>query len=172
MSIKNPTTVVPIPNDREHFRLLDPPALDDRCGVGALMASDYFSNGGIVVRPGGLDGQLLHVAGEECLAHDRVVDEVEHVGCIAPQIRGGGIPHFGAQLAPGGSLVAPVPSRICSAKKFRHRITYGLVYDEAIAAGLHKWQVEKVQHDLTDVTSLEHACEERFSDPPHHRGSL
>jgi hypothetical protein len=74
-------SAVSIPNDGEHFRLLDPPAVDDRRGVRALMASRNFSNGGTVVGPGGLDGQLLHVAGEERLAHNRVIDQVEHVGC-------------------------------------------------------------------------------------------
>ena len=92
-----------------------------RCRLGAFVASGDRPHGGAVRGRGRLDRERLHAAREERLAHDRVLDEVEHVRRVAPQLSGGRIAHLSAQLAPRRAPVAAVAHRVGPAQEARRR---------------------------------------------------
>ena len=123
-------------------------------------------------RPRGLDGERLRAAREERLADDRVVDQVEHVGRVAPELGGSRLARLGTERAPGRAPVGAVPVRVRAAQEAGDRVAHGLVDDEPVAPSIDERQVEQAVQRLGAVLLLEHRREQRLRGPPHDRGRL
>ena len=85
---------------------------------------------------GGLDRVVLDRGREERLAHERFLDQRDHVRDRGPARR----LELLADLPPGGGAVAAVADRIARAQQRGHRLAHGVVDDEAFAAELHERQ--------------------------------
>lgn len=95
---------------------------------------------GAVCRGGGFEGEELRTRREERLAAYGVLDEVQGVGCVAPQV---GLPSLRGlvpQLSPSGTAVVSVALRIGRLQGGRDRLLHGLVHDQSVAAGLDERQ--------------------------------
>ena len=163
---------VAVADDGEGLRLLGPPALEERGRLGALvLAGDRGDCVGVGLGRG-LDGERLRAAREERLADDGVVDQVEHVGGVAPELGGSRLARLGTERAPGRAAVGAVPVRARAAQEAGDRVAHGLVDDEAVAASVDERQVEQAAQRLGAVLLLEHRREHGLSGPPHDRGRL
>ena len=92
----------------------------------------------------GLDRVPVAGGGEERLPHGRVLDEVEQVGGVAPQVPGRGSPQLAPQLPPGRDPVGAVGRRIVDPQQRRDDFTHGVVQDQAVRPELHERQ--RAQH--------------------------
>ena len=119
-----------------------------------------------------LDDERLGAAGEERLPDDRVVDQVEHVGGVAPQLARWRVLHLGAQLAPGRPAVFTVPHGIRPADEALDRLAHGIVENEAVPPRVHERQVEQAPHCVARVLAGEHGREQRLGGPPDNRCGL
>jgi hypothetical protein len=97
---------------------------------------------GRIVGPCRLDGERLAVAREKGLARHRVVDEVQHVRGVSPQLGRSRFARLGAQLAPRRPAIAAVAGRVRSAQEARDGIPHRLVHDEAVAARVDERKIQ------------------------------
>ena len=160
---------VALTDGEEHLRRLRLPAFEQRGGRRPVVAAGDRPDHRRIARLRGLDHQRLRARREERLAHDRVVDQVEHVGGVAPELRRPGFADLGPQLAPGGAAVGPVAGGIGRPQESGHRVTDGLVHDQAVAATVHERQLEQAPHGLAAVGLTGHGGKQRGRDPPHER---
>jgi hypothetical protein len=163
---------VAVADDGEGLRSLGPPALELRGRLRALVPARDRADGVGVALARGLDGQRLRAAREEGLTHDRVVDQVEHVGGVAPELGGRRIPRFGAELAPGGPLVRAVAAGIRAVEEAGDCVSHGLVHDETVAAGVDEREIEQPTQGLGAVVFVEHRGQQGLGRPAHDRGGL
>jgi hypothetical protein len=119
-----------------------------------------------------LDRQRLGPAGEERLAHDRVVDQVQHVCGVAPQLCGRGLGDLIAELPPGGASVPTVPYWVGAVEEAVDRLTDRLVHHQALAARVDEWQPEQARDGPFNVYPRQHGAEQRLGHSPHDRRRL
>ena len=100
--------------------------LDDRFDASAVLAASW------------LDDQAVCFAREECIANDRVLDQVEEVGRIAPQFHEAGRAHFCAKLSPRRATTRPVDGRIVGTQRGRYGGAHCLVYEQTVSVVLDK----------------------------------
>src|SRR5829696_5043788 len=77
---------VPVAHYGERLRSVQPPALQQRSGIATLVTPRDGGDRQGIVAPCRLDGERLAVAREEGLARHRVVDEVQHVRGVSPEL--------------------------------------------------------------------------------------
>ena len=90
--------------------------------------------------PGGLDRVVLDGGGEERLAHERLVDERDHVGERGPARRPGRAGELAADLPPGRAAVGAVAHRVGRAQQRGDGLPDGVVDDQALAPELDERQ--------------------------------
>ena len=73
---------------------------------------------------------------EERLANGRVLDQVEHVGGVPPEVGGRHCRQLAAELPPCGCPIAPMGDRIDPAQSAGDRLANRVVDDEPIAPQL------------------------------------
>jgi hypothetical protein len=93
---------------------------------------------GFIGRPRWLDRVPVAGGGEERLLHGRVLDEVEQVGGVAPQVRRRGRAQLAPQLPPGRDPVGAVGRRIVDPQQRRDDFAHGVVHDETVRSELHE----------------------------------
>jgi hypothetical protein len=76
--------------------------------------------------------------GEERIADNRVLDEVEHVGGVAPEIGPPSRPQLRAQAGPGGAAVGTVTGRVGCLEQRARGHAHCVVNDQALGAELDK----------------------------------
>ena len=133
---------VAVTSDGEGLGSLGPPALEDLGRLGSLVAPRDRAHGGPVLRTGRLDRERLGAAREERLAHDWVIDQVEHVRGVAPELSWPGLSHLGAELAPGSAAQLPVADRIGATHKAGNGFANGFVHDEAVRTRVDEREIE------------------------------
>ena len=132
---------VRIPRDRERLGHGLPPgaqhldAAADVRGVGRQRGDRVP-----VARLGGRDVVVHADRREEVLPHRAVLDEVEHVGRVAPQLGAGRRAHLAAQTAPRGGAVGAVRAGIERLEPHRRGLADRVVHDEPVAAELDERQ--------------------------------
>ena len=89
---------------------------------------------------GGLDRVVLDRRREERLTHERLVDQLDHVGQRGPARRAGGASISAADLAPGVAAVGAVADRVGRAQQGADGLADGVVDDEPLAAELDEGQ--------------------------------
>ena len=108
---------VPVANDGERAGLRIPPRRDQVSGLRRLVAACDRCDRRGVLGSGRLDRKRLGAAREERLPDGGVLDEVQHVGRVPPQLRGRRLADLLPQLAPRCSAVVPVADRIRAAEE-------------------------------------------------------
>src|SRR5882724_4260630 len=94
------------------MRCMFPPEFKATHGLRTGPLPNNVKNRVGIVGPRRLYTESVSAGREERLAHDRVLKLIEHVGGIAPQLRGGRVSHFLPQLAPGGAAISQVAARV------------------------------------------------------------
>ena len=127
---------------------------------------------GFVGRPGRLDRVPVAGGGEERLPHGRVLDEVEQVGGVAPQVRRRGGAQLAPQLPPGRDPVGAVGRRVVDPQQRRDDFAHGVVQDQAVRAELHERQ--RAQHVVGVVRGdvRQQGAEERHGRPAQRAGGV
>ena len=118
-------------------------------------------NGGGVLGPRRLDGQRLCVSGEERLTDDRIVDQIEDVSGISPQLGRCRVTNLITQLTPGRPPVIPVPDGICGAEEAGNRVPYRLVNNDSVSARLNEWEIKQSMGGRGPVT-VQHRGQDRL----------
>ena len=99
-----------------------------------------WSRGVAVGRHGRLDRVRLSAAGKERLAHRRVLDQVERIGGVAPQLGRPGTVGLCAQRPPRGTAVRAVTAGVGRAQGGRACVAHRVVEHQPLAAGLDEGQ--------------------------------
>ena len=128
------------PGDAERARHRVPPLADERALVGRLVAADDLEDRVAVVGTGGLDRVVLDDRGEERLADERLVDEVDHVRERRPAGRAGGALELVADLPPGRASVRAPAHGVGRAEQRGDALADRVVDDQALAAELDERQ--------------------------------
>src|SRR3989442_9379027 len=81
-------------------------------------------------------------AGEECLAHDRVLDEIEHVGGVSPELGSSGLTQLVAEAPPGRLTVRAVAQGILGSEPRRDGLLHRLVHRQPVGELAHEGEVE------------------------------
>jgi hypothetical protein len=129
-----------VARDAEGGGHLVPPGAHECQLLGRLVAGHDRLERGAVVRAGGLHRVVLDRRGEERLADERLLDEVDHVRERGPARRAARARELAADLAPRRRAVAPVPHRVGRAQQGGHHLADGVMDDEALAPELDEGQ--------------------------------
>lgn len=140
---------VAVADDREGLGVGRPPLGDQGGGSRRLLKIADLVNGRFVAGARRLDHIGLGGTGEERLAHRRVLDQIQGIGGVSPQLGRRGRGHLRAQLQPGRLAVGPVATGIGGAQRRGADLTNCVVQDQPFAARLHERQrcepVERVR---------------------------
>ena len=105
-------------------------------------------------------------------AHGRVLDEVEQVGGVAPQVRRRGGAQLAPQLPPGRDPVGAVSRRIVDPQQRRDDFAHGVVQDQAVRAELHERQRAQQVVGLVRGYIRQQGTEERHGRPAQCAGGV
>ena len=107
-------------------------------------------------------------AREEGLAHDRVLDDVQQVGGVPPDLLGRRPRHLVAELPPGGGAVPTRPVRIRGPEMRRDRLADRVVEEQAVVAELDERQAQQAVERVLRRGVGQHRRQERHRRPPNH----
>src|SRR6266481_2362618 len=121
------------------IRCVFPPAFKAAQGLRTVPLPNDVKNRVGIVGPRRLHTESVSAGREERLAHDRVLKLIEHVGGIAPKLRGGRASHFLPQLAPGGAPISQVAARVGGFEAQGNRLLQAIMHLQSLALDLYEW---------------------------------
>src|SRR5438045_266352 len=89
-----------VTHDSECLRGQAPPGVVDRHRGGRFVPLEDLRDGGTVLRCRRLDSKLVLCCGKECLPNDRVLEDVQEICGVSPQVLSRGTNNFLAELTP------------------------------------------------------------------------
>ena len=125
-----------------------------------------------VAGAGALDRVVLDRGREERLAHERLLDEREHVGDRRPAGGAAAAGQLAADLPPRGRAVGPVAHRVGGAQQREHRLADGVVDHEPLAPELGERQRRQALERGLGRLARHDRAEQRERDAPQHRGGV
>ena len=135
-------------------------AIDDRFDPRAVLAAS------------GLDDQTVRFAREERVAHDRILDQVQEIGGIAPQLREAGRPDLRAKLPPRRAATRPVDGRIAGAQRGRDGGAYRLVDEQTVSVVLDERQRRQSLEAFVTGAGRQHRPQQGARCPADDRGGV
>ena len=129
-----------VPGDAERSRHRVPPLANQRALVGRLVAADDLEDRVAVVAPRRLDRVVLDDRGEERLADEWLVDQVDHVRQRRPAGWAGSAFELVADLPPGRASVRAPADGVGRAEQCGDALADRVVDDQALAAELDERQ--------------------------------
>ncbi len=146
-----------------------PPVAEQIHRLGALVAAGDRQHVVPVLLAGGLDGQVLGAAGEEGLPARGVLDQVQHVGRVAPQLRAARAADLRAQPLPGGAAVPAVPLRVVGTGRGGDRLPDGVVDHQPVGAAVDEGERRQAAVERPGVPVREDRRQQGHGRPPHRR---
>ena len=140
--------------------------------LGRLVPADDRLDARPVVRPRRLVDVRRRRGREVDLAQGRVLEQVQHVGGVAPQLGGVGVAHLAAQLVPGGGLQPPVGRRVAGAQQGGDRLAHGLLDHQALAPELGERQRPQPLERLWGGLAGQQRGEQRLRRAAGHAGGV
>ena len=98
---------------------------------------------GLVGPFGRRHADLLRARGENCLADVRILDQIQHVGGVAPELVTGDCSHLPAQLPPRERAVAAMALGVGRAQAAGEGLLKRLVQDQSVAGVRHERKRKK-----------------------------
>ena len=129
-----------VARDPERARHGLPPGAQQRDVIGRLVAGGDRLDRGAILRPRALDRVVLDGGREERLAHERLLDQRQHVGHRRPARGPDGPVQLAPDLPPGRRAVGAVADRVARAQHRRDRLADRVVDHQALAPELDERQ--------------------------------
>ena len=107
------------------------------------------------------DRERLGAAGEERLAQHRILDQVQHVSRVAPQLRRRSMTDLGTQLPPGRPTKVSVAHWIRCLQRTVDGALHCLMHDETVGARLDEGQGSQTTQKLVGIRVRQHGPEQR-----------
>jgi len=162
----------PVADHPEAARRAPPPPLEDGDRARRVVAHGDVEDRVAVLDGRGLDGVPVLARREERLPDGRVLQQVEEVGGVAPELGAVGVRHLGAQPPPGGAPVGPMRRGIGLAQPGRDRLLDALVEHQAVPHRLDEGEPGEQGVGVGGTGLAEHGGEERAGHPADHRGGF
>ena len=153
--------IEPVAQDPEGLGREAPPCLDHACRGGRHVSSRDLGDRRAVSRPARLGGEEVVGRREERLTDDRVLEDVQQVGRVAPHLVLRSVGDLLAELAPGRRPISLGTRRIGRAEQGRDRLADRVVDDETVVAELHEWQRPQTVEGILWSGFGEHRGEQR-----------
>jgi hypothetical protein len=148
------------PLQRRQARLLGVVFLEDR------------DDGVEVARTKVLHGEARSAGRKECLPDHRIVEQVQDVGGVAPQLVDAGIARLDMQLAPGSPLEVAVRVRVHRPELARNRLAHGVVNNQTVASTRGEGQHSHALECVVGRRLRKHGVQDRVRHATHHRTCL
>ena len=149
-----------VAHDPERVRRRAPPGIDEGGRLGTLLGRADRRYRCAISGAGGFDRELVGAAREERIADDRVLDEVEHVGGVAPEIGPPGGAQLRAQAGPRGAAVGAVTGRVGCLEQRARGHAHRVVNHQALGAKLDKRERAQRAEQLGRVVVGQHRLQE------------
>ena len=158
-----------VAHDLEALRLRFPVTLKHPgCGGPFVELRDLANRGG-VHRACRLDDVEGRPVGKEGAAQDRILDDVEKVGRVPPEVRRARLAQLGGELPARSAAIVLVAARIRGAQGQRDRLTNEVVNVKAVALDLDERQFAETLERIVRLDVGQHRSEERHRRPSHDR---